>query len=226
MKILLIEDDERIVEFLQRGLRAESYGVDVARDGHHALKLAATDNYDVLILDLVLPGVDGREICRQLRGNHHDTPILMLTALDALEDKVEGLRMGADDYLTKPFAFAELLARIEALARRRGGYRQRAVALRYGDLTLNRETREVRRGDLRIDLTPKEFALLEFLLSHPGKVLSKTRILEQVWGYDADPLTNILEVYVRHLRSKIDQGFAIGLIQTVRGVGYKLNVDG
>jgi len=224
MRILLVEDDTRIVEFVRRGLVAEGYSVETAGDGHTGLELGTTLDLDVILLDLMLPGLDGREICRRLRAAQVHTPILMLTALDTLEDKVDGLRLGADDYLTKPFAFDELLARIEALLRRRNNFQPDTAAIQVADLVLNRDTREVRRGERLIELTPKEFALLEYFMSQPGKVLSRTRILENVWGYNTDPLTNVVEVYIRHLRSKIDQDFPTPLLQTVRGFGYKLNV--
>lgn len=222
MRLLLVEDDTRIVAFLRRGLQAEGYGLDIARDGFQALELGGHPVYGVIILDLMLPGLDGRQVCRRLRQRGIQTPILMLTALDAVEDKVEGLRLGADDYLAKPFAFDELLARIEALLRRRGSYRQQPTLLRVGELTLDRATREVRRGARAIELTPKEFALLECLMSQPGTVVSRSRILEAVWGLEADPLTNVVDVYIRHLRNKIDRGESRALIQTVRGFGYRL----
>lgn len=224
MSILLVEDDERIIEFLRRGLEAEGYAVDIARDGREGVTMGVLPHYQIILLDLLLPGMDGREVCRRLRGLHTSTPILMLTALNGLEDKVEGLRMGADDYLGKPFAFEELLARIGALLRRRGSYETSVPELQVADLTLNRDTREVCRGDQPIELTPKEFGLLEYLMRHPGKVLSKTRIQENVWGYTADPLTNIVEVYIRHLRKKIDLDFPNPLIQTIRGFGYKISL--
>ncbi len=221
--ILLVEDDERIVEFLRRGLKAEGYQVEVARSGTEALAFAQTGTFRVIILDLRLPDLNGREVCERLRARRVDTPVLMLTAMDATTDKVAGLRSGADDYMTKPFAFEELLARIEALLRRRGGeINPESAELRIDDLVLNRETHTVRRGEALIDLTPKEFALLECFLRAPGRVLSRTRILEQVWGYSSDPLTNIVDVYVRQLRRKIDEGYDRKLIHTVRGYGYKL----
>ncbi len=223
MRILLAEDDERISEFIRRGLNAEGYGVTVARDGRQALEKGLREEYDLIILDLLLPVVDGRDICRQLRQAKLDTRILMLTVLDELEDKVEGLRMGADDYLTKPFAFDELLARIESLLRRRGEFQTEEAELRVGDLVLNRETREVQRAGKVIDLTAKEFSLLEYLMSHPERVQSKTKILEHVWGYDKDPMTNVVEVFIRHLRSKIDPDNPQTLIKTVRGFGYKIS---
>ena len=225
MRVLIVEDDERIVEFLRRGLKAEGFEVDTARDGRSALQMASGGNYSVIVLDLMLPELDGREVCRRLRSANVVTPILMLTALDALDDRVDGLRMGADDYLTKPFAFAELLARLEALMRRRGGYEAQAAMLKVGDLVLNRNTGKVTRGDQLVQLTPKEFALLEYLMTHAEVVVSRTRILEDVWGADADPMTNVVEVYIRHLRNKIDKGRSVSLIQNVRGFGYKLSTE-
>lgn len=222
MRILLVEDDERIVGFVKRGLEAEGHQLDVAGNGQDALKNGISSHYQLIILDLMLPGMHGKEVCQQLRASGIQTPILMLTALDTLEDKVSGLRIGADDYLTKPFAFEELIARIQALQRRQASYQVEPTELKIADLTLNRETREVRRAGQLIDLTPKEYSLLEYLMSSPGRVLSRTRILEQVWGYNADPLTNVVEVYVRHLRYKIDQGHDKKLIKTVRGFGYKI----
>ena len=224
MRVLIVEDDERIVEFLRRGLAAEGYQVDIARNGRDALT-AVHANYAAIVLDLMLPQMDGREVCRRLRAAEVFTPILMLTALDALEDKVEGLRLGADDYLTKPFAFAELLARLEALLRRRGGYQAQAALLKVGDLALDRNARQVTRSGRPIQLTPKEFALLEYLMTHAGTVVSRTRILEDVWGADADPMTNVVEVYIRHLRNKIDRDRPLSLIRNVRGFGYQLLSD-
>ena len=222
MNVLLVEDDERIVEFVRRGLEAEGCRVDVARGGMEALRRAQARECQVIILDLLLPDLDGREVCRRLRAAHVATPILMLTALDTLEDKVRGLRIGADDYLVKPFAFEELLARVHALGRRGAHYRAAPSEMRVHDLVLDPETREVRRGDRPVQLTPKEFALLECLMRTPGKVVSRALILEQVWGCSSHPLTNVVEVYVRHLRRKVDQGAQIPLIETVRGFGYRI----
>lgn len=226
MRILLVEDDERIVEFVRRGLIAEGYTVEVAYDGADGLMMGESQGFDMIVLDLMLPKLDGRAVCQRLRADMVHTPILMLTALDGLDDKVQGLRLGADDYLTKPFAFDELLARIEALLRRGGSYQADIAELRVADLVLNRNTHKVHRGDDQIDLTPKEFALLEYLMSNPDKVVSRTRILENVWGYNADPLTNVVEVYIRHLRNKVDEGYPVPLIQTVRGFGYKIEASG
>jgi len=224
MRVLLVEDDERIVNFVQRGLKAEGYAVEVARGGLEAVALGAEGKFQVIILDLGLPDLNGRQVCERLRSGGVHTPILMLTARDAVQDKVTGLRSGADDYMTKPFAFEELLARIEVLMRRRVGETKPVTKeLQVADLVLNGETHEVRRGDTPIELTPKEFALLECLMRMPGKVLSRTRILEQVWGYSTDPLTNVVDVYIRQLRRKIDDDYELKLLKTVRGFGYKMD---
>jgi DNA-binding response OmpR family regulator len=226
-RILLVEDDPRIVDFVQRGLKVEGYTVEVARNGEEALPQGTSGNFQIIILDLGLPDLNGLQICAGWRAKGVETPILMLTARDAVQDKVAGLRSGADDYLTKPFAFEELLARIEVLMRRRhsGEPKQDTKEMRIADLVLDRETHKVRRHDTIIDLTPKEFALLECFLRMPGKVLSRTRILEHVWGYSSDPLTNVVDVYVRQLRRKIDDNHEIKLIKTVRGFGYKLDAS-
>lgn len=225
-RILLVEDDQRIVDFVQRGLKAEGYAVEVARSGLEAIALGSEGQFQAIILDLGLPDLNGIQVCEQLRSVGIDTPILMLTARETVQDKVTGLRSGADDYMTKPFAFEELLARIEVLMRRRGGdIKPETRELQIADLILNGETHEVRRGDTLIDLTPKEFALLECFMRAPGKVLSRTRILEQVWGYSADPLTNVVDVYIRQLRRKIDDNFDLKLLKTVRGFGYKLDAS-
>jgi two-component system, OmpR family, response regulator len=222
VNVLLVEDDERIIEFDPRGLHAEGYHVDVARNGRDALRRAVAPACQLIILDLLLPDLDGREVCRQLRAARVATPILMLTALDNLDDRVRGLRMGADDYLAKPFAFEELVARVQALARRGPVYRGEPTEVRVHDLVLDRATREVRRGERLIELTPREFALLECLMRAPGKVLSRALILEKVWGCSKHPLTNVVDVYIRQLRRKVDRDAPAALIQTVRGFGYKL----
>ena len=226
MRVLLVEDDQRIVDFVQRGLKAEGYGVEVARSGLEAIALGSEGKFQVIILDLGLPDLNGRQVCERLRETGVGTPILMLTARDTVQDKVTGLRSGANDYMTKPFAFEELLARIEVLMRRGGGeIKPETKEFRIANLLLNLETHEVRRGETLIDLTPKEFALLECFMRMPGKVLSRTRILEQVWGYSADPLTNVVDVYIRQLRRKIDDDYDPKLLKTVRGYGYKLDVS-
>ena len=225
MTILLVEDDLRIIEFVERGLKAEGYTVTVRRTGPDGLEAGTAQDLDLIILDLILPDLHGRDVCRELRATGIKTPILVLTAMDTIEDKVMGLRLGADDYLTKPFAFAELLARIEALIRRSRSLEEKPRQLEVADLVLDRETLEVRRGEEFLELTAKELALLEFMMSQVGKVVSRTRILENVWGYSSDPLTNVVDVYISRLRGKIDGGRVSPLIKTVRGYGYKISVD-
>ena len=222
MQILLIEDDLRIVEFVKRGLEAEGFGVTATGEGALAKELAGRDGWNVIILDIMLPGFDGRDLCRDMRATGITTPILMLTALGSLDDRVAGLRLGADDYLTKPFAFSELLARIEALMRRTGNYNVPETVTKIANLSIDRNRRQVQRGDRTIELTPREFALLDCLVSEPGRVFSRPMILERVWGYTSDPLTNVVEVYIRQLRKKVDADGDDPLIQTVRGFGYRI----
>ena len=223
MHILIVEDDERISAFVKRGLEAEGYHVDLAQDGREGLQ-RGLNPYDLIILDLLLPDKSGHEVCQSLRREQIKTPILMLTAKDALEDKLSGFDHGADDYLTKPFAFEELLARIKALLRRSPSYDEAPdPVLHVADLALNQHSREVRRGDKVIALTRREFDLLAFLMSNPNKALSRTSILEQVWGYHYDTLTNTVDVYIGYLRKKVDSGFPNKLIQTVRDFGYKIS---
>lgn len=222
MNILLVEDDDRVNEFLTRGLKAEGYSVDVCRDGPSGLDFGRSRRFDVILLDLMLPGMHGFEVCQQLRMAGVNTPLLMLTAMDDVDQRVRGLRLGADDYLTKPFVFSELLARIDALLRRSGESKPKATSLEVGSLTFDRDTLQVRREGKTIELTAKELALLELLMSAPGKVFSRTAILENVWGYSSDPLTNVVDVHISRLRSKIDSGFPTSIIKTVRGFGYKL----
>ena len=226
MNILLIEDDERIVEFVVRGLRAEGFTIEVAQTGSQGLELGRSEQNDLIILDLMLPDLHGFDVCQQLRTARVGTPILMLTAMDKVDDKIKGLRLGADDYVVKPFAFAELVARIEALLRRPRSYETKPTRLQVADLVFDRETMQVKRGDDLIDLTAKELALLEFLMNSEGRVFSRTQILEGVWGYSADPLTNVVDVYIRRLRVKIDKDQAPQLIKTVRGIGYKIEDNG
>ncbi len=222
-QILVIEDDERISSFVKRGLEAEGYVVHIARDGHEGIQMGTTP-YDLIILDLLLPDKSGHEICQTLRSERIETPILILTAKDTLQDKLSGFDYGADDYLTKPFAFEELLARIKALLRRRPSYNEDATPLvQIADLTLDRSTREVHRGNKAIVLTRKEFDLLEFLMVNTNKALSRTSILEHVWGYHYDTLTNTVDVYIGYLRKKVDAGSKHKLIQTVRDIGYKIS---
>jgi DNA-binding response OmpR family regulator len=225
MRILVVEDEHKIANSIKKGLEQETYAVDVAYDGLEGFDLAASQDYDVIILDLMLPQMDGVAICRKLREKQIHTPILMLTARGQLNDKVKGLNAGADDYLIKPFAFVELLARIKALTRR--PRENLGAVLSVAELTLNSITYQVRRGDKDIQLSKKEFALLEYLLRHKGKILTKDQIMNHVWDYDADILPNTVEVYVGYLRSKIDKPFKDKppLIHTVRGFGYKVGVE-
>ncbi|MGO9803244.1 MAG: response regulator [Steroidobacteraceae bacterium] len=220
MRMLLVEDEKKVSELVARALRQESYAVDVADDGIRGWELAQAYDYDLIILDLMLPGLPGEELLRRIRRRSHQVPILILTARDATEMKVQNFEAGADDYLTKPFAFAELVMRVKALLRR--GPIARSSVLRVADLEVDRLSQQVRRGGRRIELTPKEYALLEYLAANPGRVFSRTMIIEHVWDQSFEGLTNIVDVYVRHLRSKIDDPFAVKLIRTVRGVGYGL----
>lgn len=220
MTILVVEDDERISHFLTRGLEAEGHVVDLAQDGTEGLEKGRAP-YDVIIMDLLLPGANGDDVCQALRRERILTPILILTAKDALEDKIRGFDCGADDYLTKPFAFEELLARLKALSRRPPAIEAPAT-LRVADLTLNRASQEVRRGGNRLMLTRKEYLLLEYLMSHADKAVSRVSLIEHVWGYHQDTLTNVVDVYIGYLRKKVDAGPGAKLIQTVRGFGYKL----
>jgi two-component system copper resistance phosphate regulon response regulator CusR len=218
--MLLVEDETKVAELVARALRAERYAVDVAADGPAGWELAEAYEYDLIILDLMLPGFSGGELLRRIRRKNQQVPILILTARDATEEKVANFEAGADDYLTKPFAFAELIMRVKALLRR--GPVTRASVLRVADLEVDRLTQQVKRAGRRIELTPKEYALLEYLMSNPGRVFSRTMIIEHVWDQSFEGLTNIVDVYVRHLRSKIDDPFPVKLIRTVRGVGYGL----
>jgi heavy metal response regulator len=222
MRILLVEDEERIAAFITRGLKEERYTVDVARDGAEALEFALAAEYDLIILDVRLPVYDGFTVCRELRKRGNSTPILMLTARDTVDDRVRGLDAGADDYLVKPFAFKELLARLRALARRPPAVQDQT--LRVENLALDTRSHEARRAEQLIELSAREYRLLEFLMRHPGQVLTRTQIAEQVWGYDFDANSNVVDVYIRYLRRKVDDAFEPKLIQTVRGVGYKLEV--
>lgn len=221
MHLLLIEDDQRVARFIQKGLKAERYRVELATTGPVGIEMGLTGVYDLILLDLILPGETGIEVCRQLRENQIKTPILMLTAKDSVEDKVTGLGVGADDYLTKPFAFEELLARIQALLRRPGEL-DLLPTLTVADLALDKNTHEVKRAGNVIELTATEFALLEYLIRRPNRVLSRTLIEQQVWDYHFDPSSNVVDVYIRRLRQKIDDGFPQPLIHTVRGAGYML----
>ncbi|MDH0862907.1 response regulator transcription factor [Mitsuaria sp. GD03876] len=221
--LLVIEDDARIADFLSRGLAAEGYTVEVAATGPDGLERVRAGDPGLVILDLMLPGLGGLDLCQTLRAEGCHVPILMLTAMDGTGDKVRGLRLGADDYLTKPFDFEELLARIVALQRRGRDQRVEAVLLRVADLELDREQMRVSRAGRQLALTAKELAFLELLMSAPGRLFSRERILSNVWGVTVDPLTNIVDVYVRRLRAKIDAGHALPLLKTVRGLGYRLD---
>lgn len=220
MRILLVEDEIKIANFIERGLKEEHYIVDVARDGDRAFFMASVNPYDLIILDIMLPGKDGLAVCRGLRTKGIDTAILMLTARDGVGDKVTGLDVGADDYLTKPFAFEEFLARVRALLRRK--HTGKATVLKIDDLELDQLTHKVRRRGKEILLTSKEYALLEYMMLNANQVITRTMISEHVWNEDFDSFTNIIDVYVNYLRNKIDKDFAKPLIHTIRGTGYML----
>jgi len=220
MRILVVDDDRRLCAIIKRGLLEEAYAVDLAYDGEEGEYLAEVNPYDLIILDIMLPNKDGIEVCQELRAKKINTPILMLTAKDTVEDRVTGLDTGADDYLVKPFAFSELLARVRALLRREGI--SKSPELRVRDLTLNTLTRQVWRGQRPIELTTKEYVILEYIMRHPNVVVTRTMIEEHAWDYDFDSLSNLVDVYIRRLRRKIDNEREDSLIQTVRGAGYRL----
>jgi DNA-binding response OmpR family regulator len=220
MRILVVDDDRRLCAIIKRGLLEEAYAVDLAYDGEEGEYLAEVNPYDLIILDIMLPNKDGIEVCHDLRTKKINTPILMLTAKDTVEDRVRGLNTGADDYLIKPFAFNELLARVRALLRREG--MSKSPELRVGDLTLNTLTRQIWRGQRPIELTTKEYVILEYFMRHPNVVVTRTMIEEHAWDYDFDSLSNLVDVYIRRLRHKIDNEGEDSLIQTVRGAGYRL----
>jgi len=219
MRILLVEDDVKIASFIVKGLRANGYAVDHAPDGKEGLNLALAEPYDAAIIDIMLPGLDGLSLIEQIRTNKVLTPIIILSAKGSVDDRVIGLQTGADDYLTKPFAFSELLARVQALIRRAGGVSE-PTTLTAGDLSMNLITREVKRKGKQIELQPMEFSLLEYLMRNSGRVVSKTMIMEHVWDYNFDPQTNVVEARICRLRDKIDRDFQKKLIHTIRGVGY------
>jgi two-component system OmpR family response regulator len=224
MRVLLVDDDTKLTGLIRRGLTREGFAVDVAGTGEDALPRAEATEYDAIVLDVMLPGMDGFEVCRRLREAEVWAPILMLTARDSVKDRVAGLDRGADDYLTKPFSYAELLARLRALFRR--GSAERPARLEVGDLRLDPATRRVWRGDAEVDLSAKEFAVLETFMRHPGEVLSRFQLLEHAWDYDYENRSNVVDAYVRFLRRKIDRPFDVESIETVRGAGYRLREDG
>lgn len=225
MSVLVVEDDARVADFLTRGLRAEGYRVQALRSGEEAVSLARQAAPQLILLDVMLPDISGFDVCQQLRAARVASPIMMLTAMGAVQDRVTGLRCGADDYLTKPFAFEELLARIEALLRRPPNLIERNLVLSVGPLRFDRSRMEVTRDGEVVALTAREMALLELLMSAPGRLFSRERILANVWGMDEDPLTNVVDVYIRRLRAKLD-GEGPSLISTVRGLGYRLEPPG
>lgn len=222
MRILLVEDEINVAAFVKKGLEEEFYSVDIAEDGSEGLLMARSNDYDLIILDIMLPGMNGVELCKKIREKDRRVPILMLTAVDSVESKVQCLESGADDYLTKPFAFSELLARIKALLRR---VPDTISELTIDDLRMELLSRRVYRGNREITLTPKEFSLLEYLLRNSGRVLSRTQIIENVWGYNFDPGSNVVDVHIKFLREKIDSGSGKKLIHTIRGAGYILKAE-
>lgn len=221
MYVLLVEDERRLAQVVRKVLEEEGHTVDLAYNGEDGLEIGKNGTHDVIVLDILLPGIDGIDVCRALRSGRVDTPVLMLTALDAVHDRVRGLDAGADDYLPKPFAFQELLARLRALSRRRVQAREPS-RLQSGDLTLDLRRRRAERNGKTIELSPKEFALLEFLMRNEGRVVTRTQILDHVWGYEYAPDSNLVEVYITYLRRKVDRGHKQSLIRTVRGAGYAL----
>jgi two-component system OmpR family response regulator len=223
VRVLIVEDEPKLAALLRRGLTGEGMAVDVAPRGEDALWRAGATEYDAIVLDVMLPGIDGFEVCRRLRSEEVWAPVLMLTARDAVRDRIAGLDAGADDYLVKPFAFAELLARLRALSRR--GARARPAVLTVGTLRLDPAARRVWRGDAEVTLTAKELALLEALMRRPGEVLSRFELLEAAWDYDYENRSNVIDSYVRRLREKIDRPFGAGSLETVRGAGYRLRAD-
>lgn len=223
MRVLLVEDEEKVARFVARGLKAERYAVDVASDGNSGLDHVRAYAYDLIILDLNLPGISGTDLLKHIRKSYPHVPVLILTARDNITDKVKNFEEGADDYLTKPFSFAELIVRVKALLRR--GPVTNSTTLRVSDLELDRVVHKVKRGDKAIDLTSKEFSLLEYLMINTGRVLSRTMIVEHVWDQSFEGLTNIVDVYVRQLRKKIDEGYERKLFRTVRGVGYSITEE-
>ena len=226
MRVLLVEDERKISLYVKRGLEEQGYAVDTVFTGPDTLEWVTMVEFDVIILDIMLPVMDGITVCRELRKRGVRTPILMLTARDGIDDRVAGLDGGADDYLVKPFAMKELLARLRALTRRISEAPIKSAVLQVGDLTLDTLTRRVRRGDKLIELTSKEYTILECLMRDPDRVLTRTQIAEHVWNYDVYNQSNVVDVYIRNLRRKLDDDFAVKLIQTVRGAGYRLSLEG
>ncbi len=224
MRILIVEDESRIADFLQRGLRAEGHFCVIANDGEAGLSLALEGDFDLLLLDMMLPGMHGREVCQQLRMNKINTPLIILSAMDSLDDVIAGLRMGADDYMTKPFSFEELLARIETVMRRGSQVTSEEKSLEVGPLAFDRQSLRFSVAGKEIKMTAKELAIIELLMSNPGTLFSRERILSNVWGLNMDPLTNVVDVYIGKLRKKIDADADNSMIETVRGLGYRLNV--
>lgn len=225
MRILIIEDEARIADFLQRGLRAEGHFSVVANDGEAGFALALEGDFDLLLLDMMLPGMHGRDICQQLRMNKINTPLIILSAMDSLDDVIAGLRMGADDYMTKPFSFEELLARIETVMRRNSEIGDEEQSLSVGSLAFDRQSLRFSVDGEEIKMTAKELAIIELLMSHPGTLFSRERILSNVWGLNMDPLTNVVDVYIGKLRKKIDNHSEDSIIETVRGLGYRLKAE-
>jgi two-component system OmpR family response regulator len=223
MRVLVAEDDQKIAAFIVNGLKQAGFAVNHAADGENGLHLATTESYDVAVIDIMLPKLDGLSLIERLRQKKINTPVIILSAKRSVDDRVKGLQVGSDDYLTKPFAFSELLARVQALIRRTGNVTE-ATRLTAGEISLDLLTREVVRAGTKIDLHAREFSLLEYFLRYPGRVLSKNMILEHVWGYDFDPQTNVVDVLVCRLRNKVDRDFKNKLIHTHRGVGYVLKI--
>jgi len=224
MRTLIVEDEARIADFLQRGLRAEGHFCVIANDGEAGLSLALDGDFDLILLDMMLPGMHGREVCQQLRMNKVNTPLIILSAMDSLDDVIAGLRMGADDYMTKPFSFEELLARIETVMRRSSEISGEEQELAVGPLAFDRQSLRFSVDGEEISMTAKELAIIELLMSNPGTLFSRERILSNVWGLNMDPLTNVVDVYIGKLRKKIDSDTDNSIIETVRGLGYRLNV--
>jgi len=223
MRILVVEDEKKVASFIKRGLEEESFSVDMANDGEEGLYMAESNPYDLILMDLMLPKMDGLSVIKELRNKGNKTPVLCLTAKDTVEDIVSGLDSGSDDYLTKPFAFAELVARVRALLRR--GTQDRGAEIRFADLRLDPVAHKVWRGNKEIELTAKEYALLEYFMRNPNQILTRTMIAEHVWDYTFDSFTNIIDVYVNYLRKKVDRDYEKKLIHTVRGIGYVMKEE-